>query len=170
MNTWRSGSKVGNSERMRLAALFGILIPFVAFLVDQRISLQSHLLTCLFDNFGHGLVALLVWTPNALVGPSIFSFGLLRFDILKRYAIPLEILLAFIFGSILDLDHFIVGGALTLKAATTLRSRPFGHCLLFIVLASVSLMSLPPSDSPPRLSSVSSHPTLALASSPSSQL
>jgi hypothetical protein len=142
MSARRAGSKVGNPERMNLAVLFGIMLPFVAYLVDQKPPLQSHFLTCLFDNFGHGLIALLVWAPNALVGPSIFSFGILRFDIFKRHSVPLEISLAFFFGSVLDIDHFIAGGALSLKAATTLHSRPFGHSLLFIFLASVSLIMI----------------------------
>jgi hypothetical protein len=124
---------------MRFLALFATLVPLVALAVDQSLSLKSRLLKCLLDNFAHGLLALLIWTPNARAGSSsLFAFGLFRqFDILRRYSLQLELLLSFFFGCVLDIDHFIAGGALTLQAATTLSSRPFGHSLLFIGLFSV---------------------------------
>jgi hypothetical protein len=128
-----------NSEvEMRSLMLFAVLIPLVALAVDQKISLRNHLLKCLLDNFAHGLLALLIWTPNAGVGSSLFTCGYFRhFEILRRHSPLLELLLSFIFGCVLDIDHFIAGGALTLQAATTLSSRPFGHSLLFISFSSV---------------------------------
>ncbi|CAM9941008.1 unnamed protein product [Ascophyllum nodosum] len=41
------------------------------------------------------------------------------------------------FGSLLDVDHFLAGGSLRLKNAMSLAKRPWGHCLAFLVLATL---------------------------------
>lgn len=40
-----------------------------------------------------------------------------------------EAILSLLFGSIVDLDHFLAAGSTSLSAATSLKTRPLGHCL-----------------------------------------
>ena len=55
-----------------------------------------------------------------------------------------ELLSALMIGSLLDADHFIAAGSLSLKAATSLHSRPFGHNLFFIFTVSTIIFFLLP--------------------------
>lgn len=56
----------------------------------------------------------------------------------------LEMISALIIGSLLDADHFIAAGSSSLKAATSLQSRPFGHNLFFIFTVSTVIFFLLP--------------------------
>jgi hypothetical protein len=56
-------------------------------------------------------------------------------DIIRRYW---ELLLSLICGSAVDVDHFLAAGSLTLSGATSLSTRPFGHCLMVGAVISVA--------------------------------
>ena len=59
-------------------------------------------------------------------------------SLVRRKDIMVEMMMAFASGSLLDLDHFIAAGSTALHDATSLRHRPFGHTLLFIVALSLA--------------------------------
>lgn len=160
--------------------LSAIILPLLTWILDRKVTFSSHFLRCLVDNFGHGLISAFIWAPNAGIGSSIFvngKFG--KYELLRSYSQGFEVLIAFVFACGLDIDHFIAGGALTLQAATTLPSRPFGHSFLFIFISSVPMSTLFPlisSDSsrlphflpPPRPSALHFHfqPSIARFNSP----
>lgn len=50
-----------------------------------------------------------------------------------------EIILSFIAGSLLDLDHFVAAGSPSVFAATHLRERPFGHNIVFVLFLSFGI-------------------------------
>lgn len=53
-------------------------------------------------------------------------------------------MLAFLVACALDADHFIAARSLSLRDATSLGTRPFGHAVLFVVLASSILAAANP--------------------------
>ncbi|ETV78416.1 hypothetical protein, variant [Aphanomyces astaci] len=63
--------------------------------------------------------------------------------LLHRRMVP-EALCAVAAGSLLDADHFLAAHAISLRAATSLDARPWGHSVTFIiVVAAVAWMVLP---------------------------
>ncbi|ETV78415.1 hypothetical protein H257_07963 [Aphanomyces astaci] len=92
---------------------------------------DSRLFWGLVDNATHSTVSLLAWTIASHV--SMFPHRM----------VP-EALCAVAAGSLLDADHFLAAHAISLRAATSLDARPWGHSVTFIiVVAAVAWMVLP---------------------------
>lgn len=126
--------------------LSSLLLPLFSFLFDSNyFHFNSHLFLCLFDNFSHGFLSFLLWLPNYSISNNLFLYFNLKlyfsfYDIIKRYFSYFEVILSFIFGCLLDIDHFISSGSFSLFSATHLNSRPFGHSFTFIFILSVSTL------------------------------
>ena len=58
-----------------------------------------------------------------------------------------EICFSILFTIFVDLDHFIAAKSLSLYNATHLISRPWGHCLLFVVIVYIMISYIIPKDS-----------------------
>lgn len=83
----------------------------------------------LMDNFAHQLIALLSW--------SIFCLAMSIYRPAERDAHALNYKdsgIAMCVGGLIDADHFIAAGSLSLHGATNLSSRPFAHAVVFIVI------------------------------------
>jgi hypothetical protein len=74
----------------------------------------------------HGVLALFVVAPPVLRSRHRLAYAAL----------------AFVGGSLLDLDHFIVAGSLSLHTIETLGDRPDTHSLVFVALVSVLVLAL----------------------------
>lgn len=112
--------------------LLSCCIVLVAYVSDSAIFLfKSKLLLCLADNAAHALLAGLTWLHVCICSQWHVD------DAYQYKAMCMEVLMACICGSLLDIDHFITAGSLTLHAATHLSHRPFGHTVLFIIFISV---------------------------------
>jgi hypothetical protein len=109
-------------------------------------NITSHIIKCVIDNFAHALIASLIWTVGC---PPLCSFSceprrvdirlVYRFLDCRRQPMHIrEIVIAFIIGSFVDLDHFISAKSFYLGNATSLKSRPFGHSLIFIFVCMVN--------------------------------
>uniref|UniRef100_A0A8D0KL20 Transmembrane protein 267 n=1 Tax=Salvator merianae TaxID=96440 RepID=A0A8D0KL20_SALMN len=85
---------------------------------------QNDWLRALSDNTVHGVVGL--WSWAIVIG-------------LKKKSDFTEVILAGFLSSVLDLDHFIVAGSLSLKASLTLPRRPFLHCSTVIPVVCLTL-------------------------------
>mmetsp|Transcript_11567 Transcript_11567/g.17602 ORF Transcript_11567/g.17602 Transcript_11567/m.17602 type:complete len:229 (+) Transcript_11567:107-793(+) len=101
---------------------------------------------CLVDNIGHALLSCLMWV-SALIprdgstSRTIPSKGLDSHGGSSKHSIwYLELGAAFALGSLLDIDHFVMGGSLSLTSATSLPSRPFGHSVAFVIVMSFFAM------------------------------
>ncbi|XP_070592483.1 transmembrane protein 267 [Erythrolamprus reginae] len=74
---------------------------------------QTYWLRALSDNMVHGIIGL--WSWAIVIG-------------LKKKSDFTEVILAGFLSSVIDMDHFILAGSLSLKAALSLPQRPFLHC------------------------------------------
>jgi hypothetical protein len=83
-------------------------------------------LSAVWAVLAHGVLALFVVSP--LVLRSRHRLG--------------NAALAFVGGSLLDLDHFIAAGSLSLHRIETLGGRPDTHSLVFVALVSLLLLAL----------------------------
>ena len=59
----------------------------------------------------------------------------------------IEMFFSILFTIFVDLDHFIAAKSLSLYKATHLVSRPWGHCLLFVLMVYIIILYLIPKDS-----------------------
>jgi hypothetical protein len=57
-------------------------------------------------------------------------------DRFGRTIVLCELMLVTIVGCLVDVDHFIAAGSLSLAAAKSLHSRPYGHSVSFLLLIS----------------------------------
>ncbi|XP_077203186.1 transmembrane protein 267 [Paroedura picta] len=85
---------------------------------------QNYWLRALSDNTVHGVVGLWSW---AIVNG------------LKKKSDFWEVIFAGFLSSVIDVDHFILAGSLSLKAALTLPQRPFLHCSTVIPVVCLML-------------------------------
>jgi LexA-binding, inner membrane-associated putative hydrolase len=83
------------------------------------------------------LSALWAVLVHGLVGIAVIAPIIWRSDHRVRYA-----LLAFVGGSVLDLDHFVVAGSFSLHAIETLSGRPATHSLAFLVVLGLVTVAL----------------------------
>jgi hypothetical protein len=74
----------------------------------------------------HGALALFVVAPLVLRSQHRLTYAAL----------------AFVGGSLLDLDHFIAAGSVSLHAIETLGDRPDTHSLVFVALVSLLVLAL----------------------------
>ena len=109
------------------------LNPFPATLLPPR------LCHALVDNGIHAIIALAMWTAalEIAAAQNDYSSGRSpRRSLLRRPCIMVrdqhEIIVSLMCGSLLDLDHFLAAGALSLRAATSLARRPPGHALIAV--------------------------------------
>lgn len=58
----------------------------------------------------------------------------LSFLVKQLSLFPMELLIAFLFASALDVDHFIAAGTLRLSAATSLTARPYNHAITVVIV------------------------------------
>lgn len=113
---------------VKLVALTAIGIVFS--LIDTLIIklIACSVCRCLLDTACHAFIGgvlwvSIIWQDNNFSNIIQFSGLCSNFNV--------EILHAMICGSLIDLDHFISAGSLSLYAATHLTQRPFAHTLLF---------------------------------------
>jgi len=99
---------------VRAAVLVALLL--VADHLIERRPFFGRPFWALVDSGVHGLVALLVTTP-----------------VLKN---PQLLVLAFLAGTLVDVDHFLAVGSRSFRAATQLERRPPTHSVTFALLAS----------------------------------
>ena len=59
----------------------------------------------------------------------------------------IEIMFMFVFTIFVDLDHFIAAKSLSLYSATHLVSRPWGHCVFFVLIVYIIISYVIPKDS-----------------------
>uniref|UniRef100_H2ZXX8 Transmembrane protein 267 n=2 Tax=Latimeria chalumnae TaxID=7897 RepID=H2ZXX8_LATCH len=85
---------------------------------------QNDWIRALTDNAVHGIVGL--WSWALVIG-------------LRKKSDFCEVLLAGFLASAIDLDHFVLAGSLSLKAALHLPKRPFLHCSTIIPLVALIL-------------------------------
>ncbi|KAG8131133.1 hypothetical protein E2320_017802 [Naja naja] len=85
---------------------------------------QTYWLRALSDNMVHGIIGL--WSWAIVIG-------------LKKKSDFTEVILAGFLSSVIDMDHFILAGSLSLKAALTLPQRPFLHCSTVIPVVCLML-------------------------------
>ncbi|XP_054843063.1 transmembrane protein 267 [Eublepharis macularius] len=85
---------------------------------------QNDWLRALSDNTVHGIVGL--WSWAIVIG-------------LKKKSNFSEVIFAGFLSSVIDMDHFILAGSFSLKAALTLPQRPFLHCSTVIPVVCLML-------------------------------
>ena len=113
------------------------------------------LLCALLDNITHGLNGGILWRSASLILDNIektrknITLPLTDVDISHKmnsifgninYQIIYETILSILISSSLDIDHFVSGGSMSFYQATHLRHRPFGHCLLLVLILSVDYL------------------------------
>nr|XP_056704733.1 transmembrane protein 267 [Euleptes europaea] len=85
---------------------------------------QNDWLRAISDNSVHGVVGL--WSWAIVIG-------------LKKKSDFSEVFFAGFLSSVIDMDHFILAGSFSLKAAVTLPQRPFLHCSTVIPVVCLML-------------------------------
>ncbi|KAI0215142.1 hypothetical protein LSAT2_032814 [Lamellibrachia satsuma] len=81
--------------------------------VIPNVILENHLARAVVDTLTHGVIAALSW--------------LLVTDFQMNMKNLTEVMSCGVFGMVIDVDHFIAAGSLSLSAATSLSKRPFFH-------------------------------------------
>ncbi|XP_061473359.1 transmembrane protein 267 [Rhineura floridana] len=103
-------------------------LGFFCFVADKLLQFsfiqQNDWLRALTDNTVHGVVGL--WSWAIVIG-------------LKKKSDFPEVILAGLLSSVIDVDHFVLAGSLSLQAALTLSRRPFLHCSTVIPLVCLTL-------------------------------
>jgi hypothetical protein len=121
-----------DTNAVRAFLLVQFLIGLTSVVFDQLIAPQSTqssgLKRALADSACHGVVSSLSW-----LSVLILSNYLSALDSYWSHT-ALQALAAAVLGCLLDADHFIAAGSLSLHGATHLSSRPFGHAVLFTVV------------------------------------
>lgn len=101
---------------------------------------RSKLIIVMIDSLTHGIHAALCWTSVLILETSQDLHGTVAIQSALRRPLALaEIGSAFCVGCGLDVDHFLAGSSLSLTAATSLSSRPFGHNLTFVFVLAMFL-------------------------------
>ena len=80
--------------------LVDVCFPYI---LSTGLIRESILVRCLADSFAHGIISVVVWARTSHRG--IFA---------NRYSL----ILSYLCSVLLDVDHFIAAGSVTLKAAT----------------------------------------------------
>ncbi|XP_020639261.1 transmembrane protein 267 [Pogona vitticeps] len=110
------------------SAISSLGLGIFCFVADKLLQFsfiqQNDWLRALSDNTVHGVVGL--WSWAIVIG-------------LKKKSDFTEVMLAGFLSSVIDVDHFILAGSLSLKAAFTLPRRPFLHCSTVIPVACLML-------------------------------
>jgi hypothetical protein len=99
------------------------------------------------DGLTHGTGSILCWQTTVLVSQQMY-FQLSAWRWIppgrqRRFNMCSEILFAFFFGTLIDLDHFLEAHSLSIRKATSLPRRPFGHNILFVLFLTTVLAFLP---------------------------
>lgn len=92
----------------------GVLILFCFF--NDALDLNHPLWYSLHDNITHGIIGLIVLMP-----------------FMGRYTLK-HIVVVFVLTAVLDLDHFVFSGSLSVGDALALSMRPFTHSFTFIAV------------------------------------
>eukprot|EP00730_Choanoeca_flexa_P009620 TRINITY_DN1268_c0_g1_i1.p1 TRINITY_DN1268_c0_g1~~TRINITY_DN1268_c0_g1_i1.p1 ORF type:complete len:222 (+),score=29.14 TRINITY_DN1268_c0_g1_i1:93-668(+) len=107
----------------RAACIAALSLMELAILVlaDRFVATPEHskLMRALVDNAAHGISAAVPTIVARLAEASPISFRI----------VMLQAVVAAVFSCILDADHFLAAGALSLKKATSLSQRPWLHSL-----------------------------------------
>ncbi|CAI5732087.1 unnamed protein product [Peronospora destructor] len=120
----------------RLQRLFMVLLLFICiandyFLFQHVYLLDYKLLRHLVDSAAHGNVAFCCWAIFLLQAEKKAEARNTTFSVLEMLK---TCFFNGITASLLDADHFIAAGALSLAGATHLTHRPFGHAVTFIIV------------------------------------
>ena len=114
--------------------IFGLLIISI-FVVDHfciQYCRQSLLCRAVTDNLSHAFIAAIIWLFTCIFGKLLQSNNGIN-CITVEIRDLLHVGGAFLAGSLLDLDHFIMAKSFLLIDAVKLPSRPFGHTALYSV-------------------------------------
>ncbi|GLD98905.1 hypothetical protein PINS_up020959 [Pythium insidiosum] len=114
------------------ALLLLVCLSSDLFLYQQLWLSHWRLLRHLVDSSAHGAVGACAWGLFLCFShdKSVPSSGL---SIVSLRRFVLRCLASGALASALDIDHFIAAGALSLRGATHLRGRPFGHSVTFVM-------------------------------------
>lgn len=115
-------------------AIFEVLIISIFLVADQFCCIQyfcqSIICRAVSDNLSHAFIAAIIWLFTCIFAE------MLKTGSFYCTGTKLEISqvgVAFLSGSLLDLDHFIMAKSFFLVNAINLPSRPFGHTVLYSV-------------------------------------
>ena len=135
--TFRTSTSVSNDSNGKILhwilSVISLQIVY-SFAADFLIrGARSKLIIVMIDSLTHGIHAALCWTSVLILETSQDLHGTVAIQSALRRPLALaEIGSAFCVGCGLDVDHFLAGSSLSLTAATSLSSRPFGHNLTFV--------------------------------------
>ncbi|KAH7487887.1 Transmembrane protein 267 [Phytophthora ramorum] len=121
-------------QRVFMMFLLLICIASDYFLFQHEYLLDYKILRHLVDSAAHGSVAFCCWGIFLLQiekysesgGSTLSSLGVLKKCFFNGVT-----------ASLLDIDHFLAAGALSLAGATHLQGRPFGHAVTFIIVVAL---------------------------------
>ncbi|KAE8898317.1 hypothetical protein PF005_g3220 [Phytophthora fragariae] len=121
-------------QRVFMVLLLLICLASDYFLFQHVYLLDYKLLRHLVDSTAHGSVAFCCWSIFQLQTEKYSESGVSTFSSLGMLK---KCFFNGITASLLDVDHFIAAGALTLAGATHLNGRPFGHAVTFIIVVAL---------------------------------
>ena len=101
-------------------SIIGISLITDSILIPQIFKIY-HFFRALSDNMCHGLISIFSW----VIVSSILNRNSSNYKILLQ-----EYGLSYIFGSLIDLDHFLAANSISFIKATNLSTRPYGHCMI----------------------------------------
>ncbi|KAJ0406301.1 hypothetical protein ATCC90586_007339 [Pythium insidiosum] len=126
------------ARRLLVALLLLVCVSSDLFLHQHVLLSHWRLLRHLVDSAAHGAVGACAWglflcfSRDKRATPVVSVWRSWRPFVLSCLATG-------ILASALDIDHFVAAGALSLRGATHLQGRPFGHAVTFILAASVAV-------------------------------
>eukprot|EP00644_Phytophthora_capsici_P006620 jgi/Phyca11/49322/gw1.36.391.1 len=117
-----------------MAILLFICLASDYFLFQHVYLLDYKLLRHFVDSAAHGSVAFCCWAVFLL---QIEKYSESTDSTCSTWGFLKKCFFNGITGSLLDVDHFIAAGALSLAGATHLKGRPFGHAVTFIIVVAL---------------------------------
>ncbi|KAG1702164.1 hypothetical protein DVH05_009955 [Phytophthora capsici] len=121
-------------QRIFMALLLFICLASDYFLFQHVYLLDYKLLRHFVDSAAHGSVAFCCWAVFLL---QIEKYSESTDSTCSSWGFLKKCFFNGITGSLLDIDHFIAAGALSLAGATHLKGRPFGHAVTFIIVVAL---------------------------------
>lgn len=126
----------------------GIICTFIAAdLLSGLFEPSAKVARCLLDTSCHATIAALVWLATLNLGKSngirfedINMSSLISISSIVHICGPYkEVAFSLVCGSLVDLDHFMAAGSVSLADATNLQTRPLGHTVVAGVLSSIAV-------------------------------
>ena len=127
-----------------------ICVFLAADLLSSLFEPSAKVARCLLDTSCHATIAALIWLATLNLGKrsgirfeDINKSSLLSISNLMHICGPYkEVAFSLACGSLVDLDHFIAAGSVSLADATNLQTRPLGHTVVAGVLTSLAVFMI----------------------------